>query len=116
MTRFDLDAASWRCAAGWSCGGGGGVCRSGSERRDVVAAGLDGLLDDARTGLLSVVVVARLDRLGRSIRHLVGLLGELDDLGFGGGGVRFGDAGGGGYCGGCWGSSPSAERPVSPTD
>ena len=45
--------------------------------------GLDRLLDDVRAGVVSVVVVAGLDRLGRSVRHLLSLLGEWDDVGVG---------------------------------
>jgi DNA invertase Pin-like site-specific DNA recombinase len=43
--------------------------------------GLDQLLDACRRHEIDVVVVARLDRLGRSLRHLSATLGELDDLG-----------------------------------
>ena len=43
--------------------------------------GLNRLLADARRRKLDVVVCWRLDRLGRSLRHLVGLLDELQTLG-----------------------------------
>lgn len=39
---------------------------------------LDRMLEDARAGRLDLVAVWRLDRLGRSVSHLVGLLGELE--------------------------------------
>jgi DNA invertase Pin-like site-specific DNA recombinase len=42
---------------------------------------LDALLRDARRRKLDVVVVWRLDRLGRSLRHLLLLLGEFEALG-----------------------------------
>ena len=42
---------------------------------------LDRLLDDARRGCFSVLVVWKLDRLGRSLRHLLGLLDELRTAG-----------------------------------
>ena len=42
---------------------------------------LNRLLADARRRKLDVVVCWRLDRLGRSLRHLVGLLDELQTLG-----------------------------------
>jgi DNA invertase Pin-like site-specific DNA recombinase len=45
---------------------------------------LDRLMNAVRGGEVSVVVVAKLDRFGRSMRHLSTLLGELDDRG-----VRF---------------------------
>jgi site-specific DNA recombinase len=40
---------------------------------------LDLLLTAVRAGTIDVVVVAKLDRIGRSMRHLAALLGELDD-------------------------------------
>ena len=40
---------------------------------------LDRLLDEVKQGAVDVVVVAKLDRIGRSMRHLSALLGELDD-------------------------------------
>ena len=42
---------------------------------------LDEMMGDARAGLLQAVVAAKLDRVGRSMRHLVSLMGECDDLG-----------------------------------
>ena len=41
---------------------------------------LDKLLGEVRVGKIEIVVVAKLDRFGRSVRHLSALLGELDDL------------------------------------
>jgi DNA invertase Pin-like site-specific DNA recombinase len=43
--------------------------------------GLDGLLAEVRSG--DVVVFWKLDRLGRSLRHLVDLIGDLSDRGVG---------------------------------
>lgn len=40
---------------------------------------LDRLLSAVRDGMVDTVIVAKLDRLGRSMRHLAALLGELDD-------------------------------------
>ncbi len=45
---------------------------------------LDRLLADARRRRFDGVLVWKLDRLGRNLRHLLALLGELDELG-----VRF---------------------------
>ncbi|HET6875405.1 MAG TPA: recombinase family protein [Acidimicrobiales bacterium] len=42
---------------------------------------LDQLTAAVNTGGIDVVVVAKLDRIGRSMRHLTALLGELDDRG-----------------------------------
>lgn len=42
---------------------------------------LDQLLADARRRKVSAVVVVKLDRLGRSLHHLLSVLGELDELG-----------------------------------
>jgi DNA invertase Pin-like site-specific DNA recombinase len=42
---------------------------------------LDRLIEACRRHEVDVVVVARLDRFGRSLRHLSTTLGELDDLG-----------------------------------
>ena len=41
---------------------------------------LDRLMQDARTGLIDVILVAKLDRLGRSMLNLLSLLEELDRL------------------------------------
>ncbi len=46
--------------------------------------GLDRLLAAARRRQIDAVLVWKLDRLGRNLRHLLTLLGELDELG-----VRF---------------------------
>ena len=43
--------------------------------------GLDRLMEDCRAGLVQVVIVSKHDRFGRSFRHTVALIGELDDLG-----------------------------------
>lgn len=51
---------------------------SGAKER---RAGLDSLLRAARQRKVDVVVVWRLDRLGRSLRHLIWLLDELGTLG-----------------------------------
>ena len=40
---------------------------------------LDRLMGAVRAGTVDVVVIAKLDRIGRSMRHLGALLGELDD-------------------------------------
>jgi len=40
---------------------------------------LDQLMTAVRAGTVDVVVIAKLDRIGRSMRHLGALLGELDD-------------------------------------
>jgi site-specific DNA recombinase len=40
---------------------------------------LDALMTQVRADAIDVVVVAKLDRIGRSMRHLAALLGELDD-------------------------------------
>ena len=44
---------------------------------------LDDMLDAARRGRIDLVVVWKLDRLGRSLQHLVQLLDELASLGVG---------------------------------
>ena len=43
--------------------------------------GLDRLMADCRAGLVDVVIVAKHDRFGRSFRHTVALVGELEELG-----------------------------------
>ena len=45
---------------------------------------LDRLVADAKRRKVNTVVVWRLDRLGRSLKHLVTLLDELQALGVGG--------------------------------
>jgi putative DNA-invertase from lambdoid prophage Rac len=45
--------------------------------------GLDRLLHDAKRRRFDVLVVWRLDRLGRSVRHLVNFISELSALGIG---------------------------------
>lgn len=42
---------------------------------------LDNLISRVNSGHIDVVIVAKLDRIGRSMRHLAALLGELDDRG-----------------------------------
>ena len=42
---------------------------------------LDSLMAACRAGEVDAVVVAKLDRFGRSVRHLSRLIGDLDDLG-----------------------------------
>lgn len=44
---------------------------------------LDLMMDAARSGKLDLVAVWKLDRLGRSLQHLLGLLDELTTLGVG---------------------------------
>lgn len=51
---------------------------SGSK---VSREGLDAMLDTARRGKLDLIAVWRLDRLGRSLQHLIALLDELAGLG-----------------------------------
>lgn len=79
-----LDTQLERCrsyvsAQGWSVAGeyiDEGVSGTRASR-----PALDRLMAVLRSGQANVVVVAKLDRLGRSVRHLSALLGELDDLG-----------------------------------
>jgi len=64
---------------GWSLTGefvDGGVSGADPQRAE-----LDRLMSAARSGSLDAIVVAKLDRLGRSLRHLSNLFAELDDLG-----------------------------------
>ena len=64
---------------GWSLTGefvDGGVSGADPQRVE-----LDRLMVAARSGSLDAIVVAKLDRLGRSLRHLSNLFAELDDLG-----------------------------------
>jgi len=42
---------------------------------------LDRLMADCRAGLIDVVIVSKHDRFGRSFRHTVSLIGELEELG-----------------------------------
>jgi site-specific DNA recombinase len=78
-----LDTQLERCRAhvlgrGWNLAGefvDEGVSGSLSSR-----PALDKLIAEVRAGHIHVVVVAKLDRFGRSVRHLSSLLGELDDL------------------------------------
>ena len=44
---------------------------------------LDQMMNDARRGKIDLVVVWKIDRLGRSLQHLLGLLDELQHLGVG---------------------------------
>ena len=43
--------------------------------------GLDRLMADCRAGRIDVVIVSKHDRFGRSFRHTVALVGELEELG-----------------------------------
>ena len=43
--------------------------------------GLDAMMADVRKRRIDTIVVARLDRLGRSLQHLVALIAELDGCG-----------------------------------
>src|SRR5262245_11825231 len=52
--------------------------QSGAKERRPV---LDQLLGDVRRGKFDVVLCMKLDRLGRSLQHLVNLVGELRALG-----------------------------------
>lgn len=45
--------------------------------------GLDAMMNEARLGKVDLVAVWKLDRLGRSLQHLLALLDELGDLGVG---------------------------------
>lgn len=45
--------------------------------------GLDALMADARRGKFSVVLLASFDRIARSTRHFLQVVGELGDLGVG---------------------------------
>src|SRR4249919_2306574 len=63
-------------------------CATGTEFVDSGVSGakdkrpaLDALLKDARRRRFDVLVVWRLDRLGRNLRHLITLLEELNALG-----------------------------------
>jgi site-specific DNA recombinase len=57
-------------------------CGRGSKWANYVnAPALDQLLTDARRRRFDVLVVWRLDRLGRNLRHLIILLEELAALG-----------------------------------
>ncbi|MCH7663360.1 MAG: recombinase family protein [Chloroflexi bacterium] len=51
---------------------------SGAERS---RPGLDGLMQDARQGRFNVLVVWKLDRLGRSLQHLIRVVNDLNDNG-----------------------------------
>ena len=52
------------------------VSRAAANRPD-----LDRLMADCRAGLMDAVIVEKIDRFGRSFRHGVALIGELEDLG-----------------------------------
>lgn len=67
-------------ARGWIVAGDIRVDRGVSGAKDRRPA-LDALLADARRRRFDVLVVWRLDRLGRSLRHLVMMLEELQALG-----------------------------------
>lgn len=66
---------------GWVVAGeftGEGVSGAATER-----PALDAMLDAARRGRIDLVVVWKLDRLGRSLQHLLQILDELQHLGVG---------------------------------
>ena len=65
-------------ARGWSAALYADRGVSGAKER---RAGLDSLLAAARRRQIDCVIVWRLDRLGRSLRHLIWLLDELGSLG-----------------------------------
>ena len=55
-----------------------GISGSKTER-----PGLDQMMKDARTGKIDCVMIWRLDRLGRSLTHVIGLLDELSSMNVG---------------------------------
>lgn len=70
----------------WACGRGHTIAAefidqgiSGTKARDK-RPGLDEMLRAATQGKLDMVAATSLDRLGRSLPHLVGLVGELEAL------------------------------------
>lgn len=70
---------SFAAARGWSIAGEyveNAVSGATSRRPQ-----LDRLLADARARRIDVVAVVKLDRLGRSLAHLIGLLNEFRELG-----------------------------------
>lgn len=73
---------AYALAQGWALGGE--YVDEGVSGARATRPALDRMMADVRQARLNVVVVAKLDRFGRSVRHLSALLGELDDLG-----VRF---------------------------
>jgi DNA invertase Pin-like site-specific DNA recombinase len=72
LTRY-IEARGWTLAKHYTDSGISGT----TERRPA----LDGLVKDARRRRFDVLVVWRLDRLGRNLRHLVLLVDELTALG-----------------------------------
>lgn len=77
-----LGAQSERCRAyaasqGWQIAGE--FVDEGVSGAKASRPALDRLLSAVREGVVDTVIVAKLDRLGRSMRHLAALLGELDD-------------------------------------
>ena len=71
--RAYAESRGWEIAAEYSDGGESGVKADRPE--------LDRLMAACRDRAYDAVVVAKLDRFGRSTRHLAAALGELDDLG-----------------------------------
>lgn len=73
------DCEAYAATRGWEVAGtyvDGGVSGKLEHRPS-----LDRLMADCRAGRLDAVIVAKHDRFGRSFRHTVALIGELDDLG-----------------------------------
>jgi len=69
------------CQRGWNIVGefiDEGISGAATER-----PALDAMMEAARLGKLDMVAVWKLDRLGRSLQHLLQLLDELGDLGVG---------------------------------
>lgn len=62
---------------GWSLAGE--FADEGVSGAKAIRPALEKLLAVMRSGQIDIIVVAKLDRLGRSMRHLVVLLAELDD-------------------------------------
>lgn len=73
--RSAIEARSWNFADPWEYVDEGVSGAKGSR------PALDRLMTACRVGSVTAVVVAKLDRFGRSMRHLSTMLGELDDLG-----------------------------------
>ena len=72
-----LELRDYVAARGWQAVEYSDTISGSADRRP----GLDALLKDARRRKFSTVVVWSLDRLGRSLPHLVTLIAELESLG-----------------------------------